>query len=263
MIAQIQALLCPNCGAPVENGKVDCDYCGSALYTASAAQVVVPALADAQSVIAKMRQRLEANPYDGDAYYQLGLACFTLQLYDQAENAFRQADRYLPGSPLVHYFIGLTILRRNENDILSIREFYLQQISREFETAIKLDPNLLQAKPYLQFADALIARDRKDYASAISLLASVAEKLPTPAPAYKVLAACAFQTGDYPRAIDAGNRAWELCPNDLDVAFLLGAAFARLDETEMMHTWARRVAELRGEPDRWQDVIDEYRGKFD
>jgi tetratricopeptide (TPR) repeat protein len=263
MIADIQALLCPSCGAPVANGEVRCGYCGSALFSASTAQVVVPALADEQKIIAKMHQRIEANPYDGEAFYQLGLACFTLQLFEQAENSFRQADRYLPGNALVHYFLGLTILKRNENDILSIREYYLNQISQEFKTAIKLDPNLLQARPYMQFIEALIARDRKDYASTIGLLESVADKLPAPAPAYKVLAACAFQNGDYPRAIEAANRAWDLCPGDLDVAFLLGAAFARLDDTESMNVWAKRVARLRNEPDRWQDVVDEYRGKFD
>ncbi len=223
----------------------------------------MPALADAQNVIAKMRRRLEANPYDGEAYYQLGLGCFTLELYDQAENAFRQSARYLPGNALVHYFIGLAILRQNENDILSIREFFLKQIKQEFDTAAKLDSNLLQAKPYLQFVDALVARNREDCAGAIALLDSVIRKLPTLLPAYKVLAACAFQTGDFQRTIDAGNRSWELRPNDMDIAFLLGAAFARLDGTEMMNAWARRVAELRGEPDQWRDVIDEYRGKFD
>ncbi len=263
MISEIRALVCPNCGAPADNGEVRCEYCGAALYTASAAQVVVPALADAQNILTKMHQRLETNPYDGDAYYQLGLACFTLQLFDQAENAFRQADRYLPGNALVHYFIGLTILRRSENAILSIREFDLLQISQEFKTALKLDPNLLQAKPYLQFIEALIARNRKDYAGTIRLLESVAKNLATPYSAYKVLAACAFQNGDYRRTIDAANRSWELCPHDLDVAFLLGAAYARLDEPEMMETWAKRVAELRGNPDQWQDVVDEYRGKFD
>lgn len=263
LIAEIRTLLCPNCGAPVDNGDFRCQYCGSTLYAARAVEVVVPALVDAQNVIAKMRQRIQTNPYDGAAYYQLGLACFTLRLDDQAENAFRQSDRYLPGNALVHYFIGLTILRQNENDILSIREFFLNQIKQEFVTAAKLDPNLLQAKPYLQFVDALIARNRKDYARAITLLDSVSRNLPAFLPAYKVLAACAFQTGDYRRAIDAGNRSWELTPNDMDIAFLLGAAYARLDETEMMDAWAKRVAELRGQRDRWRDVIDEYRGKFD
>lgn len=263
LIAEIRTLLCPNCGAPVDHGDVNCDYCGSTLYTARAAEVAVPALADAQNVIMKMRQRIQANPYDGEAYYQLGLACFTLKLYDQAENAFRQANRYLPGIALAHYFIGLTILRQNENDILSIREFFLNQIKQEFDTAAKLDPNLLQAKTYLQFVDALVARNRKDYGGAIALLDSVAGNLPALLPTYKVLAACAFQIGDYQRVIDAGNRSWELSPNDMDIAFLLGAAYSRLDETEMTDAWAKRVAELRGEPDRWRDVIDEYRGKFD
>jgi hypothetical protein len=113
-MADVRTLFCPNCGAPIHHGDLECEYCGAGLYAGRAAEVTVPALAEAQKIIPEMQVRIKRNPYDGDAYYQLGLACFTLKLYTQAEDAFEQAERFSPGDALVHYFAGLAALRRAE-----------------------------------------------------------------------------------------------------------------------------------------------------
>ncbi len=260
---ELRTLLCPSCGAPIRQGDLECDYCGSAIFAGRATEVAVPALAEAQKVIAEMRARIQVNAYDGDAYYQLGLACFTLKLYDQAENAFQQANRFLPGNALVHYFTGLSTLRNAENEILSLAGLRLDQIQKEFALAAELDPNLHEAKPYFEFVDALIARSREDFAGAMASLNSVVAALPNLWSAWKVLAACSFQVADYRGAIRAGSHALQLNPPDADVAFLIGAAHTRLGEEEEMEAWARRVAALRGNPGAWAHVIREFHGVFD
>ena len=261
--AELRTLQCPSCGAPIHHGDLNCVYCGAAIYAGRATEVAVPALAQAQETIPKMQARIERNPYDGDAYYQLGLACFTLKLYDQAENAFEQARRLLPGVALVHFFSGLAMLRSAEDEFLSIQEFRLRQMHREFETAVELDPNLSEAKPYLDLVEGLRARNREDYAGALAPLNAVVQALPNFGAAWKVLAACYFQIADYHAAIRAGNQAMQLLTHDADVAFLIGSAYTRLDDKDNMEGWARRMAVLRGDPDDWHRIIREFKGQIE
>jgi len=261
--ADLRTLFCPNCGAPIQRGELNCAYCGNALYVGRATEVAVPALAEAQKAIPALRERIKENPYDGDAYYQLGLACFTLKFYDQAEDAFEQAKRLLPGVALAHYFAGLAMLFNSETEILSIPEFRLRQIKDEFDTAAQFDPNLLEAKPYCDFADGLIARNREDYAAALGPLQAAANVLPDFPLPHIVLAACYFQIADYERAIQAGNQVMQLQPQNVDIAFLIGSAYARLGDVEQTQAWARRIAEARGSPAKWRAVLRELRGLFE
>ncbi len=262
-MAEIRTLFCPNCGASIHHGDLECEYCGAALYAGHAAEVTVPALAEAQKIIPAMQARIKQNPYDGDAYYQLGLACFTLKLNVQAQDAFEQAERFSPGDALVHYFYGLAILRAAEPEILSIQEFRINQIKKLFETALSIDPNLAEAGVYYTFAEALLARNHEDYAGAQEPLRRVVEALPKFTMAWKVLAACCFQVADFEAAAQAGLRALQLEPADADLAFLVGSAYTRLQQTDETEAWARRVATLRGHPSDWQAVAREFKGQLE
>ncbi len=261
-MAEIRTLFCPNCGASIHHGDLECEYCGSALYAGRGAEVTVPALAEAQKTIPEMQARIKANPYDGTAYYQLGLACLTLKLNTQAQDAFEQALRYSPGDALVPYFYGLSVLRSTEPEILSVQEFQINQMKKQFEAALSLDPNLTQAGVYCDFAEALHARNHEDYVGAMAPLKRVVEALPKFAAAWKVLAACRFQISDFQGATQAGTRALQLEPGDADGAYLVGAAFARLKNNEETEAWARRVAELRGHPSDWPTVVRQFKGQF-
>ncbi len=257
---RIRTLNCPNCSAPVRHGDLECEYCGAALYAGRATEVSVPAVAQAQKIIPEMQARIKRNPYDGDAYYQLGLACYTIRLYRQAEDAFLQAQRFSPGDALVYYFAGLAILHQAESEVLSLQEFRINQMRKQFGTAASLDPNLAEAEVYVTFADALLARNREDYGGALAPLEMVVETLPKFTLAWKVLAACSFQVADYHKAIRAGRRALQLEPNDADVAYLVGSAYSRLDDKEETEAWARRVADLRRAPEQWFKIAREFRG---
>jgi uncharacterized Zn finger protein (UPF0148 family) len=68
----VRSLDCPNCGAPLHHGDLNCEHCGSAIYAEHAAEVTLPALAEAQKAIPGLRRRIEHNPYDGAAYSRLG-----------------------------------------------------------------------------------------------------------------------------------------------------------------------------------------------
>ncbi len=253
-MADIRTLLCPKCGAPIHPGDLECDFCGSALYPDRAAE--------AQKIIPAMQARIKQNPSDGDSYYQLGLAYFTLKLHVQAQDAFEQAQRFSPGDALVHYFYGLAILRAAEPEILSVQEFRINQMKKQFETALSVDPNLAEAGVYCTFADALLARNHEDYAAALEPLRSIIQTLPKFTMAWKVLAACCFQVTDFEGAAQAGIRALQLEPRDADVAFLVGAAYARLKQTDETEAWARRVATLRGHPSNWPAIAREFKGQL-
>lgn len=240
-----------------------CEYCGATLIVDTRLEVAVPAIAQAQQVAAQMRERLALNPYDGGAYYQLGLASFTLGLYEQAENAFTQSARYLPGSAVTHYFKALAMLLDSQEEILAIAPFRLRSIQRELETALELDPNLHAAEAYQQLTRGLYLRNKEDYAGAIAPLKQVTKALPDLALAWKVLAACYFQTGNLHGAIDAAKRALELRPMDEGAAYMLGAAHAQLEQFAEMEKYARRVAQLRGDETQWHRVVGEFNARFE
>lgn len=210
-----------------------------------------------------MRERLVLNPYDGDAYYQLGLAAFTLGRYDQAENAFDQAQRYLPGSAVAHYFKGLAMLLAKQEDILGIADFRLRAIQRQLEMARELDPNLHVTDAYLELLRGLQLRNQARYREAIEPLQNAAQALPDLAIILKVLAACYFQVNDLPNVIRAAKRGFELRPMDQDLAFMLGVAHARLEQFNEMEKYARRIAVLRGDSTEWYQVVREFHGQFD
>ncbi len=259
----LTTLRCPSCGAPVQMNEPTCDYCGSIVLVSQPAELALPAIAQAQKLAAQMRERLALNPYDGDAYYQLGLATFTLGRYDQAENAFDQAQRYLPGSAVAHYFKGLAMLLAKQEDILGIADFRLRGIQRQLETARELDPNLHVTDAYLDFLKGLQLRNQEKYRDALAPLQQAAKQLPDLAIIYKVLAACYFQIGDVPNVIQSAKRAFELRPTDIDLAFMLGVAHARLAQFNEMEKYARRVALLRGDTTEWYQVVREFHGQFD
>jgi tetratricopeptide (TPR) repeat protein len=227
------------------------------------AELALPGIARAQNLAAQMQERIAINPYDGDAYYRLGLATFTLGRYDQAENAFAQAQRYLPGSAVAHYFKGLAMLLARSDDILGISDFRLRAIQRELETARELDPHLHVTDAYLQFLNGLQLRNQEKYREAISPLRRAADALPDLAIIDKVLAACYFQVGDLPQAVASAKRGFELDPSDVDLAYMLGVAHARLEQFNEMESYARRVAALRGDSTQWYQVVREFHGRFD
>lgn len=262
-MSNLTTLRCPSCGAPVRLNDKTCDYCGSLVLVAQPAELALPAIAQAQKLAAQMRERIALNPYDGDAYYQLGLATFTLGRYDQAENAFDQAQRYLPGSAVAHYFKGLAMLLSRQDDILGVADFRLNNIKRELETARELDPNLYVTDAYLNFLEGLQLRNQEKYRQAIEPLLRAIKTLPDLAIVAKVLAACYFQVGDLPAAIQSAKRALELRPTDMDLAWMLGVAHARLEQFNEMEKYARRVAVLRGDSTQWYQVVREFNGQFD
>jgi tetratricopeptide (TPR) repeat protein len=262
-MSNLTTLHCPSCGAPVRLNDKTCDYCGSLVLVAQPAELALPAVAQAQKLAAKMRERIALNPYDGDAYYQLGLAAFTLGRYDQADNAFDQAQRYLPGSAVAHYFKGLAMLLSREDDILGIGDFRLNTIKRQLEMARELDPHLYVTDAYLNFLQGLQLRNQEKYSQALVPLTRAVRTLPDLAILHKVLAACYFQVGDLPNVIQSAKRALELRPTDIDVAYMLGVAHARLEQFNEMEKYARRVAVLRGDSTEWYQVVREFHGQFD
>lgn len=259
----LTTLRCPACGAPVRLNDITCDYCGSIVLVGQPAELALPAVAQAQKLAAQMRERLGLNPYDGDAYYQLGLATFTLGRYDQAENAFDQAQRYLPGSAVAYYFKGLAMLLGRQDDILGIADFRLHTIQLQLEQARELDPNLVVADTYLKLLHGLQLRNQEKYREAIPPLLEAAKALPDLGIIYKVLAACYFQVGDMAHAIANAKRALELRPTDIDMAYMLGVAHAQLEQFNEMEKYARRVAVLRGDSTEWYQVVREFHGHFD
>jgi tetratricopeptide (TPR) repeat protein len=262
-MSNVTTLRCPSCGAPVRLNDKTCDYCGSLVLVSQPAELALPAVAQAQRLAAQMRERIALNPYDGDAYYRLGLATFTLGRYDQAEHAFEQAQRYLPGSAVAYYFKGLAMLLARQEDILGVADFRLQAIRRELQTARELDPNLFVTDAYLKFLKGLELRNQARYGEAIEPLREAARTLSDLAVVHKALAACYFQIGDLANAIQAAKRALELRPTDIDLAYMLGMAHARLEQFNEMEKYARRVAVLRGDSTEWYQVVREFHGQFD
>ena len=87
-MSTLTTLRCPSCAAPVRWNDRTCDYCGSIVLVSQPSDLALPAIAQAQALAAQMQERIALNPYDGDAYYRLSLAIFTLGRYDVSQLHF-------------------------------------------------------------------------------------------------------------------------------------------------------------------------------
>ncbi|MCC6314795.1 MAG: tetratricopeptide repeat protein, partial [Thermomicrobiales bacterium] len=104
MAAEIIALVCPVCGAPLQKDSSECVYCGSLVAIRADSVRSHPAKLKhsvIQASIESYRATIDRDPSDETAHYGLGLAYFNLGLVNEAADELTQAARLTPENPSI------------------------------------------------------------------------------------------------------------------------------------------------------------------
>jgi len=92
-----------------------------------------------EKAIKKFKRIVELDPHNYRAHYNLGIAYFNLELFEEALNACETAIAIKPDYKHCHYNIGL-IYEEKEN---------LEKAIEAYQKALKIDPDFIYAKQAL------------------------------------------------------------------------------------------------------------------
>ena len=119
------------------------------------------------------KKALKLNPYEVEAFYNLGVVYSEMGLYNKAIQAYKQAIKLNPLEPETHYNLGLTYKNKH---------FYKQAID-EFKKTIELRPN--DYKPYLNIG-VIFLYHLKDKKKALYYLSQALKLNPQQPQAFKI-----------------------------------------------------------------------------
>jgi len=114
-----------------------------------AAGAANPGLPDVDTMIARLEDRLKAQPNDAEGWRMLGWSYFATQKYPQAAGAYAKAVALNPKSAGFQSAYGEALNKAAGGQMTP-------DAKSAFETALKLDPNDARARSYLGLAPAAV-----------------------------------------------------------------------------------------------------------
>lgn len=210
----ILKLGCPACGATYDPKSRSCQYCGCVLIVTGEIGSPTEGLANtnqASTAAKKWRQKIQADPDDGEAHFALGLCYLNCNLHDEAIEQLREACELIPESADAHYTLAATFLKK-----LDFEHGLSKQDQAEFEKqinyALRISPEFREARAFKAFANA--CKEPNDSPKALSEYKRAAELCPDVALFQKYLGHCFALGGNTGEAARCFEQALALNPND-------------------------------------------------
>ena len=165
----------------------------------------------AEELIKDLIQKIDNNPYDAQAYYNLGVALNDAHSSEQAEELFKKALNIFVNSKekssLMHYGLGNVYYTNSMYD-KAIVEFKKVQSEK-----LKQDSMLMIAQAYYA---------QENYPQAMMYALTVSENTKHNVDAISLLASCFMATGDLTNARKYYLKALEYDKDNVEVLFQLG-----------------------------------------
>ncbi|GET18115.1 tetratricopeptide repeat protein [Ligilactobacillus agilis] len=165
----------------------------------------------AQVALKQLIAQVDKDPYNPEAYYQLGMALTEMKSYPQAEELFKKALNVFEGQAdkqaLLHYGLG---------NVFYASEFYPEAL-KEFQ-AVK--DSKLANEALLMLAQTNYAQ--KQYQSCVAFALTVFEQDATNTTALKLVADSLMALGSFAEAKQYYQKFLELSPANVEVLFSLG-----------------------------------------
>lgn len=165
----------------------------------------------AEELIKDLIQKIDNNPYDAQAYYNLGVALNDAHSAEQAEELFKKALNIFANSKekssLMHYGLGNVYYTNSMYD-KAIVEFKKVQFEK-----LKQDSMLMMAQAYYA---------QENYPQAMMYALTVSENTKHNVDAISLLASCFMATGDLINARKYYLKALEYDKDNVEVLFQLG-----------------------------------------
>ncbi|MFC2076226.1 tetratricopeptide repeat protein [candidate division KSB1 bacterium] len=171
-----------------------------------------------EEAIAQLKQEIETNPLNTEAYILLADEYVRQSRYGDAIREFEAAIKQDPEDPVAHFYLGRALLRRPD----------LERGIAELEAAVRLKPDYIQA--YIELGKANIALGR--FEAAVQGLETVLETDRFNQEALNGLGRAFLELGDYEAAAEHFQRLIVLEPGSIIGYFNLSLTHRRSGDTE-------------------------------
>ncbi len=157
---------CKSCGAPASGESPSCDFCGASVAFALSGLGLLragkPAL---DKIFMQYKKKLEENPQDADAHFGMGAYYAKRELYKEAAEHLRKAEKITPISGEIQYLMALVYAQW--------RGWTSAMVKAHAERAKKLQPKMTEAASLLHIHNGIqaarTARSKADLTKALNL----------------------------------------------------------------------------------------------
>ncbi len=133
----LQALECPQCGAPAAPAVRTCTYCRAPIFFERLSDVGAVAEGSRLKFQAHFERLLAGDPSNGQAALALGLHYLDLKAFREAQPHFTRAKELLPLRGEVRYYEALNLVRGRALRSLSLSE--IRSLEELLQTASRMD----------------------------------------------------------------------------------------------------------------------------
>lgn len=127
---------CPQCGAPIDTNKRECDYCKAKLYVSSISYLSSYDVAGIQKYLKYYKELSSENNIDG--YLGLGICYLQLNMYSLALKSFTTVIEKSPEISQAYYYYCLSLIAGQKVSTLSFDT--IEKVVSYLNTAMILDP---------------------------------------------------------------------------------------------------------------------------
>lgn len=199
---------------------------------------------DARQELARERGEL-LDPQVAANLVQEGNEALRRGRQNEAVELLSRAIQLLPQDRQVHLGYARAILA--VNDPLALSGYDVRMATTSLELVMQQEPTHPQAPALLAFCHGLLARYQDDLRGAVREFQRAVALNPHIGPAWRGMAAIAFQEKRFEAALEACEGALHNEPNDERALLIFAATLRRLGRTVESRDIAARIASLRGE----------------
>jgi len=157
---------CRSCGAPASGESAACDFCGASVaYALSGLGLLRAGKPTLDRIFMEYKKKLEENPKNADAHFGMGAYYAKRELYKEASDHLRKAEKITPISGEIHYLLAIVYAEwRGWTNVM---------VKKHAERAKKLQPKMTEAVSLLHVHNGIqtsrTAKTKADLPKALDL----------------------------------------------------------------------------------------------
>lgn len=138
MAHQVVDLSCPGCGARVNTGNKECQFCGGAIIISTFNSVLSMTMPQLNKYASTYKKALEKNPDNAELNFSIANCYLKLKLHDKALSAFEKAieDNFDNSET---YFYAAVCLLKGQKAFLAQRPT-IDKIEEYLNAALMIEP---------------------------------------------------------------------------------------------------------------------------
>jgi tetratricopeptide (TPR) repeat protein len=129
---------CPQCGAPSDQNKVNCEYCKATFYIQKISYYKGLNNDDIRKYLAYYKNKISEDQNNYKAHLGIGITYLELGMVEFAIKAFDKCIELSPEIPDSYHYSALALI--NGRRVMTLNKNDIQKVISRINAAIKLDP---------------------------------------------------------------------------------------------------------------------------